>query len=348
MSLPTKTRQYSYPELGSYDNLVLSEVPVKPPKSYEVLVKTHAVSLQFRDLLIATKQYPSAVLPNLVPCSDMAGEIIAVGEDVKKWKVGDRVCANFFIDKVNDVQTPETDNSALGGAAQGVLTEYRTFPAHSLVSIPAHLSYEEASTLPCAALTAYNGLFCGYEPVKAGDTVLIQGTGGVSVFALQFAVASGATVIVTSSSDEKLKVCKQLGAAHCINYNTTPDWDREALKITNGVGVDHIIEVGGNSTLGRSIESVRLGGRIDIIGLVAAPNGQGPVDIIVPVLFRSLKLRGLYVGSVPMFHDMNKLITANPKTTHPVIDRVFPFAEAKAAFAHLQSQAHIGKVVIKL
>ncbi|KAF7349034.1 Alcohol dehydrogenase superfamily protein [Mycena venus] len=348
MAIPNKTRQYRYPELGSYDNLMLEEVPLHAPRGYEVLVKTHAVSLQFRDLLIATQQYPSSVLPNLVPCSDMAGEVIAVGEDVKQWKAGDRVCANFFLDKLNDVQTPETDESALGGATQGVLTEYRSFPAHSLVAIPPHLTYEEASTLPCAAVTAYNALLSGYEPLKAGDTVLIQGTGGVSIFALQFAVASGATVIATSSSDEKLKVTKDLGAAHVINYKTTPDWDREALKLTGGVGVDRVIEVAGNATLGRSINSVRLGGSIDIIGVIGGPSDAGPVDIVIPTIFRSLKIRGLYVGSVPQFHDMNKLITANPKTTRPVIDRVFPFEEAKAAFSYLSSQAHVGKVVIKL
>ncbi|KAF8144344.1 alcohol dehydrogenase superfamily protein [Mycena galopus ATCC 62051] len=348
MTIPTKTRQYYWPELGSYDNLALEEVAVHPPKPNEVLVKTHAVSLQFRDLLIVNKQYPAPVPPNLVPCSDMAGEIIAVGEDVKHWKTGDRVCANFFLDKLNDVQTPETDASALGGAIHGVLTEYRTFPAHSLVAIPPHLTYEEASTLPCAALTAYNALLCGYAPLKAGDTVLIQGTGGVSIFALQFAVASGATVIATSSSEEKLKIAKDLGAAHVINYRTTPDWDQEALKITGGVGVDRVIEVAGNATLGRSITAVKLGGSIDIIGLVGGPNDTGPVDIVVPTIFRSLKIRGLYVGSVPQFHDMNKLIAANPKTTRPIVDRVFSFEDAKAAFAHLSSQTHVGKVVIKL
>ncbi|KAJ7733890.1 alcohol dehydrogenase superfamily protein [Mycena olivaceomarginata] len=348
MSIPTKTRQYRYSELGSYDNLVLEEVPLPKLKGNEVLVKTHAVSLQYRDLLIATKQYPSEVLPNLVPCSDMAGEVIAVGEDVKQWKSGDRVCANFFLDKLNHVQTPETDGSALGGAVQGVLTEYRAFPAHSLVTIPPHLSYEEASTLPCAAVTAYNALLSGYTPLKGGDTVLIQGTGGVSIFALQFAVASGATVIAISSSDEKLKVVKDLGAAHVINYKTTPDWDKEALKLTGGVGVDRVIEVAGNATLGRSIGAVRLGGSIDIIGLVGGPNDTGPVDIVVPTIFRSLQIRGLYVGSVPQFHDMVKLITANPKTTRPVVDRVFPFEEAKDAFAYLTSQAHVGKIVIKL
>ncbi|KAJ6543575.1 alcohol dehydrogenase superfamily protein [Mycena vulgaris] len=348
MSIPTTTRQYSYPELGSYDNLVLQEVPLPAPKTNEVLVKTHAVSLQFRDLLIANKQYPSPVLPNLVPCSDMAGEVIAVGEDVKHWKVGDRVCANFFLDKLNDEQTPETDASALGGAAQGVLTEYRTFPAHSLVAIPSHLSYEEAATLPCAAVTAYNALLCGYAPLKAGDTVVVQGTGGVSIFALQFAVASGATVIATSSDDEKLKTVKALGAAHVINYRTTPDWDREVLKLTGGVGADRVIEVAGNATLQRSIDCLKLGGSIDIIGLVGGVADVPAVDIIVPTIFRSLKIRGLYVGSVPQFHNMNKLIAANPATSRPIVDRVFPFAEAKAAFAYLSSQAHVGKVVIKL
>ncbi|KAF8181458.1 hypothetical protein K438DRAFT_1841176 [Mycena galopus ATCC 62051] len=348
MMLPTKTRQYRYKELGSYDNLVLEEVSLHLPKGNEVLVKTHAVSLQFRDLLIATGRYPSSVLPNLVPCSDMAGEVIAVGQEVKQWNAGDRVCANIFLEKLNDVQTPETDQSALGGATDGVLTEYRTFPAHSLVTIPPQLSYEEASTLPCAALAAYNALLCGYAPLKAGDTVLIQGTGGVSIFALQFAVASGATVIAISSSDEKLRVAKDLGAAHVINYHTTPNWDREALKFTGGVGVDRVIEVAGNATLERSIASVRLGGSIDILGLIGDMNGVTPVNIVIPTILRSLKLRGLYGGSVPQFHDMNKLITANPKTTRPVIDRIFPFEEAKAAFAYIASQAHVGKVVIKL
>ncbi|KAJ7728323.1 alcohol dehydrogenase superfamily protein [Mycena metata] len=346
MSLPTTTRQYYYPELGSFDNLVLQEAPVAAPKPTEVLVKTHAVSLQFRDLLIANKQYPTKVQPNLVPCSDMAGEIIAVGEDVKRWKTGDRVCANFFLDKLNNVQTPETDSSALGGGAQGVLTQYRTFPAHSLVAIPSNLTYEEASTLPCAGLTAYNALF-GDVPLKAGETVLVQGTGGVSIFALQFAVASGAVVIATSSSNEKLEIAKKLGATHVINYRTTPDWDQEVLKITHGLGVDHIIEVGGNATLKRSMASVKLSGTIDIIGLVGGLDDTPP-DIVVPALFRGIKLRGLYVGSVPQFNDMNRLIAANPVTARPVVDRVFPFEEAKAAFAYLTSQAHVGKVVIKV
>ncbi|KAJ7471090.1 alcohol dehydrogenase superfamily protein [Mycena latifolia] len=350
MNIPTTTRQYFYPELGSYDNLVLHEVPLAAPKINEVLVKIHAVSLQFRDILVAGRkvEYPGGFLPNLVPCSDIGGEVIAVGEDVKHWKLGDRVCANYFLDKLSDEQTSETDMSTLGSATHGVLTEYRTFPAHSLVAIPPHLSYEEASTLPCPALTAYNALFCGYTPLKPGDTVVVQGTGSVSICALQFAVASGATVIATSSSDEKLKIAKDLGAAHLINYRTTPDWDRKVLEITGGIGADRVVDVAGNATLQRSINSVKLGGSIDILGVVGGVTDVSPIDIILPTLFRSLKLRGLYVGSIPQLQSTMKLIAANPAKTRPIIDRVFPFAEAKAAFAYLASQTNVGRVVIQV
>ncbi|KAF7355944.1 Alcohol dehydrogenase superfamily protein [Mycena venus] len=346
MSLPTTTRQYSFPQLGSFDNLVIQEVPVSAPKATEVLVKTHAVSLQFRDLMVARGTYSRGnLLPNLVPCSDMAGEIIAVGGDVKEWKVGDRICANFIQDKIHNDSPGE---EGLGGAVHGVLTQYRTFPAQTIVSIPDHLSYEEASTLPCAALTAYNALLSGYEPLKAGDRVLVQGTGGVSIFALQFAVASGATVIATSSSDQKLNVATKLGAKHVINYKTTPNWAEEVLKLTNGTGVDRVIEVAGNATLKQSIGSVRKGGSIDIIGLVGGIDDVPPVDIIGPCIGKQINIRGIYVGSVVQFKNMNKLIAANVETTRPIIDKVFEFDEAKAAYAHLASQAHVGKVVIKI
>ncbi|KAJ7613392.1 chaperonin 10-like protein [Roridomyces roridus] len=305
MSLPTTAREYAYTEIGSFNNLVIREVPVSTPKGNEVLVKTRAVSLQFRDLMVSKGVCPTQLPPNLVPCSDMAGEIVAVGEDVHGWKAGDRVCANFMIDKIhNDSISMEIANSALGGAIHGVLTEYRCFPAHSLVAIPGHLSYEEASTLPCAALTAYNALLSGYEPLKAWDIVLVQGTGGVSIFALQFAVASGATVIALSSSDEKLQTATKLGAKYVINYKTTPNWDQEVHKLTGGKGVRTI--------------------------------------------FKGLKIRGIFIGSVAQFTKMNKLLTANPEATRPLIDKVFEFEHAKEAFAHLASQKHVGKVVIKV
>ncbi|KAJ7092961.1 hypothetical protein B0H15DRAFT_1020982 [Mycena belliarum] len=346
MSLPTTLRQYFYPQLGSFNNLVLKSVSVNPPKSHEVLVKTRAVSLQFRDLMIASGTYGGELRPNLVPCSDMAGEIIAVGDEVKDWKKGDRVCANFFPDKLHAGMTGAIAETALGGPIDGVLTEYRNFPAHSLVAIPDHLSYEEASTLPCAALTAYNALLCGSDPLKAGDTVLVLGTGGVSIFALQFAIASGATVIATSSSDQKLKVATKLGAKHVINYKTTPEWSKEVLKATNGLGVDHIIEVGGNSTVQQSMPALKVGGSINFVGGLggAAP----PVDTVSWSVRRALKSRGIRVGSVAQFESMIKLLIANPETTRPIIDKVFAFDEAKAAFGYFQSQAHVGKVVIKL
>ncbi|KAJ7500608.1 hypothetical protein B0H11DRAFT_2225599 [Mycena galericulata] len=367
MSLPTKTRQYYFPKRGSYNDLVLQDVPLSPPKANEVLVKTHAVSLQvyihpsrmrlhpivtlpfkYRDLMIARDEYYGVVPSNLVPCSDMAGEVIEVGEDVKQWKIGDRVSANFMLDKLHDEHTAEIAATALGGVSHGVLTEYRTFPAHSLVAIPAHLSYEEASTLPCAASTAYNALVGGYAPIKAGDTILVLGTGGVSTFALQFAVASGATVISLSSSDEKLKAAKKLGAKHTINYKTYPRWDEEVLKLTQGLGVDRVIEVGGNSTLQRSIASLKLDGSIDLIGVLGGHANVPPVDIIVVAIHKGAKIRGVRVGSVKQFKDMNKLMEANPEVTRPVVDKVFAFEDAKAAYAYLESQAFVGKVVIKV
>ncbi|KAF8195343.1 alcohol dehydrogenase superfamily protein [Mycena galopus ATCC 62051] len=347
MTLPTKTRQYSYPQVSGSSSLVQEEVPLPPPKANEVLVKTHAVSLQFHNILVARGIYNGNFPDNLVPCSDMAGEIITVGAEVKGWTRGDRVAANFMLDKLHDEQTVEIAATALGGAVHGVLTEYRTFPAHSLVAIPDHLSYEEAATLPCAALTAYNALLSGFEPLKAGDTVLVQGTGGVSIFALQFAVASGAAVIATSSDDEKLKIATKLGAKHVINYKKTPNWDEEVLKFTNGVGVDRVLEVSGNSTLRRSIGSLRIGGSIDIIG-TRGGRGVHPVDIFFPSIYKGVKFRGIFVGSVAQFKNMNKLISANPETTRPINDKVFAFEDAKAAFAYLESQAHVGKVVIKV
>ncbi|KAJ6549248.1 hypothetical protein DFH09DRAFT_1248874 [Mycena vulgaris] len=339
MSLPSTTRQFFYREFGSFNTLALEVVPLSPPKPNEVLVRTHAVSLQFRDLMISHEGYGGFIQPNLVPCSDMAGEVIAVGADVIQWKVGDRVSPNFMLGKIHDELTPEIAATALGRASHGVLTEYKAFPAHT-------------ATLPCAALTAYNALTAGHSPVKAGDTILVLGTGGVSTFALQFTVASGATVITLSSSDDKLKEAKKFGAKHVINYKTTPNWDEEVLKLTSGVGVDRVIEVRrGKSTLKRSLSAVKMNGSIDIIGAANTP----PVDIVFHTIRKSLNIRGIFVGSVKQgvfdlcrFKDMNKLISANVELTRPVVDKVFPFEEAKAAFAYFESQAHVGKVVIKL
>jgi NADPH:quinone reductase-like Zn-dependent oxidoreductase len=346
MTIPATTRHYVLGPIGAgYKELKVQEDPVQPPKANDVLVKVHAVSLQYRDLSITTGTYPVGK-PGVTPCSDMSGEVIAIGETVKHWKLGDRVCANFSTDHLYGDTNEEIIETSMGGQSQGVLTQYRTFPSHSLVHIPPHLSYEEASTLPCAALTAYNALN-GPNPIKAGDTVLVQGTGGVSMFALQFSVACGATVIATSSSDDKLAIAKKLGATYLINYKKTPAWDEEVLKITNGAGVDIVVEVGGSGTLPRSINSARIGGQVSIIGFLTG-DAQPGSDFVMPIFSKAISIRGIYIGSVAQFKAMNRLITANPDKTKPVVNKVFPFDEAVQAYALLESQKHVGKVVIKV
>ncbi|KAH9941007.1 NAD-P-binding protein [Amylocystis lapponica] len=342
-SIPTTTREYRLPKVEGFKALVLQQASVRPPKSSEVLVKVHAVSLQYRDLVIAKGEYPLGQKENPVVCSDMAGEILAVGDEVKHWKAGDRVCANFAVDHLYGDLTPENKYCGLGGPIDGVLTEYKLLPAHCLVQVPAHLSYEEASTLPCAALTAYNGLN-GPVPLKGGDIVLVQGTGGVSIFGLQIAVASGATVIATSSSDEKLKIASKLGAKHLINYKKTPKWDEEVMKITHGRGVDHILEVGGPGTLTKSVAAVRYGGWIHMIGFVAASGDVSSVP--VEILGKGAHLRGFIVGPVSQFENMNRLFAAH--SIKPVVDKVFPFEKAVEAYEYMGSQKHVGKVVIKV
>ncbi|KZT34173.1 NAD(P)-binding protein [Sistotremastrum suecicum HHB10207 ss-3] len=345
MSIPKISREYRLPQTGSTSNLTLKEVPIVPPKAQEVLIKVRAVSLQYRDLMVAVGKYPLGFKENVIPGSDMAGEIVALGSELSdgKWKVGDRVCANFALEHLHGPPTPETVKTALGAPIDGVLREYIAVPAHSLVSVPEHLSFEEASTLPCAGLTAYNALL-GLAPLKGGDIILVQGTGGVSIFALQLGVASGAQVIVTSSSDEKLEIAKKLGATHTINYKKTPNWDEEVMKFTGGRGVDHVVEVGGPGTMSKSLKSIRFGGYIHVIGFVA---GQGDLsDAFGNILGRSACVRGLLVGSVSQFEDMNRLIVSSK--IHPVVDKVFGFEETKAAYDYLESQKHVGKVVIKV
>jgi len=340
--LPTVTRQYHLSKLDGFHNLRVREVDVGVLRHSEVLVKIHAASLQSRDLRVAKGVYPVPVKDQVVPLSDMAGEIIAVGEDVKKWKVGDRVCANFWLDHVHGEFRLEYLASAPGTSLDGMLTEYRAFPEHSLVHIPDHLSYEEASTLPCAALTAYSALM-GQKSLKAGDTVLIQGTGGVAIFGLQIAVSSGATVIIISSSNEKLKICQKLGAHYTINYKSTPMWEKEVSNITKGRGVDHILQLGGGSLM-QSTDAVCFGGSIHVIGGVAGGDDFGALPR--KIMFKNACLHGVIVGSRVQFEQMNRLISANK--VKPVIDRVFPFEEAEHAYEYLAGQSHVGKVVIKI
>ncbi|KAF9239433.1 hypothetical protein BU15DRAFT_74589 [Melanogaster broomeanus] len=340
MTLPKTIHEYRTHGDG-YVNLKFQEAPLPKPRASEVTIKVHAVSLQYRDLLVSKSSYPDQQ-SNIVPGSDAAGEIVQVGEDVKGWRVGDRVSPNFALDHIHGDLTEEIKFTGLGGHIDGVLREYVNVPAHSLVKIPGHLTYEEAATLPCAALTAYNALL-GPVPLKGGDYVLVLGTGGVSMFGAQFALASGADVIITSSSDEKLQVAKKLGVKHLINYKKNPNWQDEVLNITGGRGVDHVLEVGGPNTILKSVRAVRYSGQIHIIGFVSGGNTGIPVDFAI---WKAVTFRGILVGSVKQFEDMNRLIVA--RQIHPVIDKIFPFEQAKEAYKHLESQKHVGKVVIQV
>ncbi|THH26389.1 hypothetical protein EUX98_g7800 [Antrodiella citrinella] len=348
MTLPSITREYRVSKrgLGSIDALTLiSDVPVPTPVANDVLVKIRAVSLNYRDLMLVLGLYPGAK-ENTIPCSDAAGEVVAVGDRVTKWKVGDRVTVNFSTAHLHGDITPAIMAHSLGANADGTLTEYRSFPAEAVVSIPDHLTFEQAATLPCAGVTAWNALQ-GPVPLKGGDYVLVQGTGGVSVFGIQFAHALGATIIATSSSNEKLKVAKKLGADFVINYKENPDWEQDVLKITDGRGVDHIIEVGGTNTIIKSIKAVRHAGWIHNIGFLAGFDSDvKPAEITGSLLFKGAIFRGILVGSVSQFEDMNRLISSHKIV--PVVDKVFEFAEAKEAYKYLESQKHVGKVVIRV
>jgi NADPH:quinone reductase-like Zn-dependent oxidoreductase len=311
------------------------------PGPGEVLVRVRAVSLNYRDLLISKGLYnPKLKLP-LIPLSDGAGEVAVTGAGVTRFRPGDRVTANFMPAWVGGQIDDTSARSALGGDVNGMFAEEVVLPEASLVRVPGHLSFEEAATLPCAAVTAWHALMVG-GGVKPGDTVLTQGTGGVSIFALQFARMAGARVLSTSSHDEKLGRLKELGASDLINYKTTPDWDVPVRALTGGVGVDQVVEVGGAGTLARSIKAVRMGGYIALIGVLA---GLGEVNPM-PLLMKSVRIQGIFVGSRTMFEAMNQAISVNQ--LHPVIDRVFPFDDAIAALRHMESGAHFGKVVVRV
>jgi NADPH:quinone reductase-like Zn-dependent oxidoreductase len=322
------------------ENLVRVERDAPQPGAHEVVVKFHAASLNYRDLMFVRGAYnPRAAFP-AVPLSDGAGEVVALGEGVTRWKVGDRVCPIFVQGWLEGRYNAEKARTTLGaGDLDGVLCDLGAFPEQSLVRIPDHLSYEEAATLPCAALTAWHALveFCKIRP---GETVLTLGTGGVSVFAIQFAKMHGARVIATSSSDEKLARVRELGADETVNYKTHADWEREVLRLTGGAGVDHVVEVGGAGTLGKSVESSRIDGRIALIGVLAAGPGFNPISL----LMKRVGLQGIFVGSRQMFEDMNAAVSLNQ--LKPVIDRTFPFDEAAEALRYMETGSHFGKIVI--
>lgn len=325
------------------ENLTLTERPDPQAQAQEVVVKLHAASLNYRDLMMIKGTYNPKLKTPLIPFSDGAGEVVALGENVTKWKTGDRVCPIFMQGWIDGEIELKKARTTLGGDIDGCLAEYRVFDENGLVLIPEHLSYEEAATLPCAALTAYHALFVS-GCLKSDDTVLLQGTGGVSIFALQFSSIYAAKTIITSSSDEKLQRAKELGADNLINYKETPDWDKAVLDLTERRGVDHVIEVGGAGTIRKSLNAVKMGGHIAVIG--ALTGGQGEISP-VSILMRLVKLHGIFVGSRQMFEQMNQLLCLH-NHLKPVIDKIFPFDEAKEALKYMESGAHFGKIVVRM
>lgn len=327
-----------------YEGLARAERNRPTPADDEVLIRLQAASLNYRDLAIANSnlEYPGANLP-VVPLSDGAGDVVETGVDVERLSEGDRVATPFAPNWVDGPETREKLAASTGGNVDGVLAQYAAFPAASVPLLSDHLSYEEGASLSCAGLTAWRALVEDGD-LSAGETVLALGTGGVSTFALQFAEMHGAGSIVTSSSDEKLNRARELGASETINYERTPDWHETVMEITDGDGVDHVIEVGGPGTLERSLGAVGINGHVHLIGVLTGQQGQ--VDPS-PVLGKAVKLEGVFgVGSRAMFDRMNRALATTDTT--PVIDRVFGFEDARDAYRYLESGAHQGKVVVSI
>lgn len=323
------------------DALTLVERSEPQPGVGQVLLKMRAVSLNYRDLLTVKGAYSSKQKLPLVPFSDGVGEVVAVGDGVSRVKVGDRVAGIFMQTWLAGKFSADKAKSALGGAIDGVLAEYVTLDEDGVVHVPEHLSDEEAASLPCAAVTAWNALITegNFQP---GETVLVQGTGGVSVFALQFAKMMGAQVIATSGSDQKLDRLQQLGASELINYKTTPNWDEKVWELTGGVGVDRIVEVGGANTFGQSLRAVCYGGHISLIGVLSGLKAEVST---VSILHKGIRVQGIYVGSREMFEAMNRAIALHGMK--PIIDRVFPFEQVREALEYMESGAHFGKIALR-
>ncbi|MFC4700516.1 NAD(P)-dependent alcohol dehydrogenase [Glaciecola siphonariae] len=313
------------------------------PRADEVCIDMRACALNYRDILVIKGTYAeNGKTTGVIPVSDGAGIISSVGSDVTHLKVGDRVCGAFMPGWINGPLNAEKQAGSLGGEVDGVLAEQVVLPASGVVRFPAHLSFEEASTLPCAGVTAWYANFVGAN-LQAGQTVLLLGTGGVSIFALQFAKMIGAKVIITSSNDAKLEKTKALGADHVINYKKQPDWEQVVLNLTEGEGVDHAVEVGGPGTINKTLQAVKFGGSISLMGVLTGLASEVATGLI---LHKNIKIQGTYVGSVDMFKAMNRAIEVNKLT--PQIDKVFNFAQAHKALAYLESTKHFGKVVVKV
>jgi NADPH:quinone reductase-like Zn-dependent oxidoreductase len=324
------------------DNVIIRARPLPRLGPGDIRVRIRAASLNHRDLLVARGEYsPVAPLP-LVLLSDCAGEVVATGRDVRRFEISDRVVGAPLPAWLSGPFTAATLAAAPGSRIDGVLGRYFTGDQHSFVSVPKEFSFEEAATLPCAALTAWNALFESGN-LKPGKTVLVQGSGGVSIFALQFALAAGARVIATTSSDLKSRALRELGAAHVIDCRQQRDWSRHVLELTGGSGVDHIIETGGSGTLDQSIKSAAVGGSISVIGMLTG--AYGTFDTL-PILKKTLTLQGIVAGSVEMLERM--IGTLEALEIRPVIDRTFEMQDIVSALKYLESGRHVGKVVIRV
>jgi NADPH:quinone reductase-like Zn-dependent oxidoreductase len=340
---------YAFPvQKFGIDHLRQIDLPTPQTTPGTVLIKVHAVSLNYRDLMMVKGLYnPKMALPR-IPCSDGAGEVVATGEGVTRVKAGDRVCGIFMQRWLDGPLTADKSKVALGGDVDGMLTEYALLDQEGVIHFPEHLTYEEASTLPCAGVTAWNALHHAGDPASPthpGESVVIQGTGGVSIFALQFAKLLGARVLGTSSSDEKLSRARSLGLDAECNYKLRPDWSKWVTETTANIGADRIIEVGGAGTFGQSLRAARVGGTITQIGVLSGAATSDPVAL-TPILHKQLRVQGIYVGSRAMFEQMNAAISK--ASLHPVIDKVFDFSHAAEAFAHMESASHFGKIVIRV
>lgn len=337
MATKTTTRAFHITDFG-FEHLKQTDVELPALGAHDVLVKMHAVSLNYRDFLMVKGLYSRNLKLPLVPLSDGAGEVIDVGSAVTRFKRGDRVTPIFMQGWLSGELEKQAAGTALGGAIDGVLRNEGIFNENGLVLIPEHLSYEEAATLPCAAVTAWHALF-EERPIKPGASVLALGTGGVSIFALQLAKAAGARVAITSSSDDKLERAKKLGADVLVNYSKHPDWDKEVLKSVPD-GVDHVVEVGGTGTMDRSLRTVRPGGDISLIGILT----QGQFDA-TKVLMKNVRLQGIFVGSREMFQRMNKAIETHK--IKPIVDKTFKVEEITEALQMMESGSHFGKIVLR-
>lgn len=336
-------RQWQLAPKGETFELALREVAAPAPARNEVAVRVRAASLNRRDLMMVEGRYGrGGTAPNSVPLSDGAGEVVAVGADVTRFEIGDRVAGIFFEDWLDGAPSAAALATARGGNAGGMLSEVVVTNADGLVAIPAHLSYEEAATLPCVGVTAWVSLFKRGR-LEAGDFVLLEGTGGVSVFGLQLAVAAGAKPIITSSSDEKLARARELGAFGTVNYRTNPEWQREVRALTGGAGVDQVLEVGGQDTLPRALEALAYGGHVAIIGGLSGFASNVPVGTLMGL---NATASGIYVGSRADFEALNDFLTKH--RIKPVVDKVFDLEDAQAAFAAMDDGEFFGKIVIKL